>query len=133
MYAWLHWWLFDDFLKTIKVRRAHCRFLVPGNRQQILTEIWHQFWEKNDGENICHWNFFISHEPYQSYQLAGNSERNLGGQKIISIIYIFTIIFSQNWWQIFVRIFWALQGIIKLQWADILSFINNLVICRIVF
>ena len=23
---------------------CHCRFLVPGNTQKILTEIWHHFW-----------------------------------------------------------------------------------------
>ena len=34
------------------------RFLVPDYTQKILTEIWHQFWQKNDGENICHWNYF---------------------------------------------------------------------------
>ena len=37
---------------------AHCGFLVLGNTQKNLTEIWHQFWDKNDGENICHWNYF---------------------------------------------------------------------------
>ena len=36
----------------------HCRFLVPGNTKKILTEIWHQFLDKNVGENICHWNYF---------------------------------------------------------------------------
>ena len=36
----------------------HCRFLVPCNTQTILTKIWHQFWDKNDGENIYHWNYF---------------------------------------------------------------------------
>ena len=34
------------------------RFLVPGNTQKILKEIWHQFWQQNDGENICHWSYF---------------------------------------------------------------------------
>ena len=24
----------------------HCRFLVPGNTQEILTKIWHHFWLK---------------------------------------------------------------------------------------
>ena len=37
---------------------SRCRFLVLGNTQKILTEIWHQIWDKNDGENICHWNYF---------------------------------------------------------------------------
>ena len=37
---------------------GHCGFLVLGNTQKILTEIWHQIWDKNDGENICHWNHF---------------------------------------------------------------------------
>ena len=36
----------------------NCRFLVPCNTQKILTKIWHQIWDKNDGENICHWKYF---------------------------------------------------------------------------
>ena len=59
---------------------SHCGFLVLGNTQKILTEIWHQFWDKKDGENICHLNFFTYHERYQSYQLTGpaNSDRKAG-------------------------------------------------------
>ena len=37
---------------------GQCRFLVPRNAQKILTKIWHQFWDKNNGENIYHWNYF---------------------------------------------------------------------------
>ena len=48
--------------------QGHCGFLVPGNTQKNLIEIWHQFWDKNDGENIgkiyaIEINF-ISHEPF---------------------------------------------------------------------
>ena len=83
----------------------HCRFLVPGNTQKNLTEIWHQFLDKNVGENICHWNYFqipqaLSELPAnwpgqfsQKGYLAGNSERGLWDLKIISMAYIFTIIF----------------------------------------
>ena len=28
---------------------------------KILTEIWHQFWDKIDGKSICHWNYFHHH------------------------------------------------------------------------
>ena len=49
----------------------HRGFLVLGNTQQILTQIWHQIWDKNDGENICCWNIFKSHEPFQIYKLSG--------------------------------------------------------------
>ena len=54
----------------------HCRFLVPGNAQKILTEIWHQFWHENNAIKII----FKSHEPFQSYQLTGpaNSARKAG-------------------------------------------------------
>ena len=33
---------------------------VSGARQYTkkFTEIWHQIWDKNDGENICHWSYF---------------------------------------------------------------------------
>ena len=37
---------------------VHCRFLVPENSTKILMVIWHQFWDKNDGEKWCHWNYF---------------------------------------------------------------------------
>ena len=37
---------------------SHCGFLVLGNTQKSLTHIWHQIRDKNDGENICHWNHF---------------------------------------------------------------------------
>ena len=40
------------------LRLGHCRFFVPGNTQKNLADILHQFWDKNDGKNICHWNHF---------------------------------------------------------------------------
>ena len=49
----------------------HCGFLVLGNTQKILTEIWHQFWDKNDGGNYAIEIIFRSHEPFRSYKLTG--------------------------------------------------------------
>ena len=45
-------------LPICQITALHSGFLVPGNTQKILTEIWHQLWDKNDGENVCHWNCF---------------------------------------------------------------------------
>ena len=30
----------------------HCGFLVLGNTQKILTQIWHLIWDKNDVEKV---------------------------------------------------------------------------------
>ena len=35
-----------------------CRCLVPDNTQKILTEIWHHFWLKNDGEKWSRKKYF---------------------------------------------------------------------------
>jgi hypothetical protein len=35
-----------------------CRFLVPDNTRKILTEIWHHFWLKIDGEKRSRKNYF---------------------------------------------------------------------------
>ena len=74
-----------QYARKIKTdSQGHCGFLVPSNRQKILTEIWHQFWDKNDGENIGKIYaieiIFKSNEPFQSFQLAGpaNSARKAG-------------------------------------------------------
>ena len=42
-------------------------FQVPVNTQEILTEIWHQFLDKNDSENYAIKIIFRSQEPFQSY------------------------------------------------------------------
>ena len=36
----------------------HCRFLMPDITRKILTEIWHHFWVKNDGEKWSRKNYF---------------------------------------------------------------------------
>ena len=36
---------------------THCLYLIL-NTQETSHFYWHQFWGKNDGENICHWNYF---------------------------------------------------------------------------
>ena len=59
-----------NLLEINAVLLSHCRFLMPGNTQKILTEIWHQFWDKNDGENICHWNYFQI--PWALLELPAN-------------------------------------------------------------
>ena len=41
-----------------KVLSQHCRFLVPANTHKILTEIWHHYWLKNDGENWSRKNYY---------------------------------------------------------------------------
>ena len=37
--------------------KSHCLHLVL-NTQDTKHFYCHQFWNKNDGENICHWNYF---------------------------------------------------------------------------
>ena len=36
----------------------HCRFLMPDITRKILTEIWHHFWVKNDGEKWSRKNYY---------------------------------------------------------------------------
>ena len=35
-----------DIATLDQPQALHCRYLVPGNTQKILTEIWHHFWLK---------------------------------------------------------------------------------------
>ena len=42
----------------LMIKGLHCRFLVPDNTQKILTEIWHNFWLKNDDEKWSRKNYF---------------------------------------------------------------------------
>ena len=64
----------SEFIKIkYVVYDAHCGFPVPGNIQQILTEILLQFWDKNNGENYAIEIIFRSHEPFQIYQLTGSA------------------------------------------------------------
>ena len=50
--------LFCYFEYRIDIVAKHCRFLVPGNTQKILTEIWNHFWLKNDDEKWSRKNYF---------------------------------------------------------------------------
>ena len=36
---------------------AHCLYLILNTHEKSHF-YWHQFWDKNDVENICHWNYF---------------------------------------------------------------------------
>ena len=38
-------------------QKSHCLYLIL-NTKDTSHFYWHQFWDKNDGENICHWNYF---------------------------------------------------------------------------
>ena len=102
---------------------THCRFLLPGNTQKILTEIWHQFWHKNDDENICHWNYIQPERLVRPGQLAGNSERARGIWKKFQWHTFLPSFSCQNWCQISVRFFCVLPGIRNLQWTLIVG--NN--------
>ena len=55
----------------LRLRDSSGALWVSGARQytKSLTQIWHQIWDKNDGENIEI--IFKSHEPFQSYKLIG--------------------------------------------------------------
>ena len=85
------------------------RFLVPGNTTKILTETWHQIWHKNDGENMCNWNYFQnprvpSEFPANWLGLTSLSDwKGMWDLKKKSMAYIFTI--CQNWYQIPERFF----------------------------
>ena len=43
------------------------RFLVSGNSTKILTDIWHQFWHKNDVKSGAIEIIFKSHGSFQKY------------------------------------------------------------------
>ena len=64
---WNHWRTLELFcdknhahqmLAEVSYLLFNTGFLVLGNTQKILTEIWHQIWDKTDGENIWNWNYF---------------------------------------------------------------------------
>ena len=42
----ISWFKQFEFEWRILKLTPHCRFLVPGNTQKILMEIWHHFWLK---------------------------------------------------------------------------------------
>ena len=50
IFCFQHWCIYKFFCLPF-----HCRFLVPENSTKILTDIWHQFWYKN--EKGRHWNY----------------------------------------------------------------------------
>ena len=61
-----------DYDKHITTPPTMGGFLELVNTQKILTLIWHQILDKNNVENICHWNYFqIPQARFQSYQLTG--------------------------------------------------------------
>ena len=113
----------------IKLITTHCRFLLPDNTQKILTEIWHHFWLKNDGEKWSRKKCFkIPRWPSELHsaknlprkaELAWQVSRYLLRPplnfKIFFSKLLFTIILSPKWCQISVRIFCILLGTKNLQ------------------
>ena len=74
----------------------HCRFLVPDNTQKILTEIWHHFWLKNDGEKWSRKNYFEI--PRWPSKIPANlpGQFSLSGQQLLwRPSWNFKIIFSR--------------------------------------
>ena len=64
-WKWVQKWINKPvFVKTVWMSHwhlkmvDHCRFLVPDNTRKILTEIWHHFWLKNDGEKWSRKKYF---------------------------------------------------------------------------
>ena len=62
-------------MRTVWVHGMHCRFLVPDNTQKILTEIWHHFWLKNDGEKWSRKKYFKI--PWWPSEVLLSSAKNL--------------------------------------------------------
>ena len=109
----------------------HSRFLVPDNTQKILTEIWHHFWIKNDGEKWSRKIISKFHDGLQScccpvqknlprkdelaWQVGRYHWRPPLNFKIFFSKPLFTVILSQKWCQISVRIFCVLPGTKNLQ------------------
>ena len=105
---------------TQKMR--HCRFLVPDNTQKILTEIWHHFWLKSGGEKGSRKNYFKI--PRWPSELLLPSAKKSAQKGWIFSRPLFTIILSQKWCQISVRIFCVLPGTKNLQW-----YVFNIIKC----
>ena len=42
---------------NLSIHFSQCLYLVL-NTQETSHYYWHQFWDKNDGEKWCHWNYF---------------------------------------------------------------------------
>ena len=87
---------------------SHCRFLVPGNTQKILMEIWHHFWLKKRYLLTCQANSaFLGR-----FFCTGQQQlwRPLWNFKIIFSRPVFTIIFMPkmvtNIHRIFLCIVW---------------------------
>ena len=51
----------------------HCRFLVPGNTQKTLTEIWHHFWLKMMVKSGLEKIILKFHVPLQRYLLTSQA------------------------------------------------------------
>ena len=46
-----------DGLTWLRYDQSHCLYLDLNN-QETSHFYWHQFWDRNDCESICHWNYF---------------------------------------------------------------------------
>ena len=112
---------------------GHCRFLVPGNTQKILTDIWHHFWLKMMVKSALEKIILKLHGGLQRYLLTCQANSAFLGRffctgqqqqlwrpswnlKVIFSRPLFTIILSQKWSQISARIFCVLSGTRNLQW-----------------
>ena len=105
---------------------------MPDNTQKILTDIWHYFWIKCDGEKWSRKNTLKLHNGLQSCycpvqknlpkeaELARQVSRYLWRPplnfKMIFSKPLFTIILSQKLCQIFVKFFCVFLGNKNLQW-----------------
>ena len=104
----------------------HCRFLVPGNTQKILTEIWHHFWLKMMVKSGLEKIILKFHGGLQRYLLTCQANSAFLGRffctgqqqlwrpswnfKIIFSRPLFTIIFKPKMVSNLRRIFCVLHG-----------------------
>ena len=96
----------------------HCRFLVPGITQKILTEIWHHFWLKMMIKSGLEKNILKFHQPLQS--CCCPVQKNLP-RKCFFLDHFSPSFLSQKYCQISVRIFCVMSGTRNLQWIYYLS------------
>ena len=59
-----------DIATLDQPQALHCRYLVPGNTQKILTEIWHHFWLKMMVKSGLEKNILKFNGGLQSYLLT---------------------------------------------------------------
>ena len=103
---------------------------MPGNKQKILTEIWHHIWLKMVVKKfsiffeIQRWPSEIPANLPGQFSLSGQNVLHWAAATLKAIMEFWTKIrdhfspsfFSQKWCQIFVRIFCVLSGTKNLQW-----------------